>query len=275
MNTSDIIALQLNVDWINIKSMKYFFTIASYSDHRQDIFDNVFSPRNQKYCDKHGYKYIEIRKEHNPTPFRGNLTWNKISTIKDLIDSGKLPDGSIITNFDADMIILDDSIPIEPDENHSFAVAIDSGNTFCFGWTSFRINEWSRGLINNILSDELWNKWKNIATPHPGIPSRPPYPHILEFREQAAFYLLFGIKRHSWESFLTLPNNGINADMTYSAQYSVEDFNKHVQLFGPEYNCTIWPDESDTTFYINKCKKEDVKIRHLTGCDWNMYKNWI
>lgn len=257
--------------------MKYFFTIARYSDYRQEIFDNIISPRNQAYCDKYGYKYVVIGNDTEITPFRGNITWNKISIIRDLINSGKLQNDDIIVNFDADMLILDDVDDIAPDENHSMGISVDSGNTFCMGWSSYRINDWSKQLINNILSNDLWEKRKRLATYHEGFPNRSPYPHILEFREQAAFYILFGIKRHSSVPFWDLPNSGVHSDKNRDEDtiYSVEDFNKHVQLFPTGYNTTIWPEESDTTFNINQIPREDVKIRHLTGCDWNVYKNWI
>jgi hypothetical protein len=256
--------------------MKYFFTIARYNDYRQKIFDEVISPRNQAYCDKHGYKYVVIGNEHDIIPFRGNITWNKISVIRDLLNAGKLQDGDIITNFDADCLILDDSTEFAPDKDYSMALAIDSGNTYCFGWTSFKINEWSRTFINRLLSDDLWHKRIQIATPHEGFPDRPPYPFALEFREQAMFYALFGIKRHSNDPFITMRHRGIGSASDDDTAYGVVEFAKNVKLYGPEFNCTIWPGESDTTFYINKLlHPEEVKIRHLTGCDWNVYKNWI
>jgi hypothetical protein len=255
--------------------MKYFFTIARYNDYRQKIFENIISPRNQEYCDKYGYKYIVIGNADELTPFRGNITWNKISIIRDLISSGKLQNDDIIVNFDADMLLLNDVADIAPDENHSMAISIDSGNTFCFGWTSYRISDWTKDFINNILSETLWKRQQHLASYHEGFPNRPPYPHILEFREQAAFYILFGIKRHSNQSFWTLPDNGIHSSKSEDTIYNIVDFNKHIQLFPTGYNTTIWEGESDTTFNINKIIKEEVKIRHLTGCDWNVYKNWI
>ena len=256
--------------------MKYFFTIARYSDYRQKIFDEVISPRNQAYCDRHGYKYVVIGNDQEVTPFRGNITWNKISIIRDLLNAGKLQDGDIITNFDADCLIVNDREEFAPDGGRSMALALDSGNTYCFGWTSFKIDEWSRNFINRLLDDRLWHNRIQIATKHEGFPNRPPYPFALEFREQAMFYSLFGIKRHSNEPFEHMHHRGIGSARDTDTVYDVYDFAKHVKLYGPEFNCTIWPGESDTTFYINKLDHpEEVMVRHLTGCDWNLAYSWV
>jgi len=254
--------------------MKYFFVIAQYKDDRQRIFDEVISPRNQKYCDKHGYKYIVIDNNYPLAPFRGSLTWHKILVIQNLLDAGTLKDGDIITNYDADCLFVKDSDVLEPPDGKSLALAVDSGNTFCFGWTTWRINAWSRRLIKDILSDELWTQYVNQLTVHEGFPNRPPSSFALEFREQAMFYKLYGITRHSSVPFKQKPAMGVNE--TGEQRYDTVDFHKNVHVFDQQYNCTIWPGESDTTFYINKLSHpEEVYVRHLTGCDWNNYKNWI
>lgn len=256
--------------------MKYFFVISCYKDHRQQIFDEIISPRNKEYCERHGFKYVEIRNEHNPTPFRGNLTWNKWSIIQDLIKTHTLKDEDIIIQQDADVAIVDINATYEPAEGKSMTICIDSGNTFCHGIFGLRINDWSKKLVDNILDIDRYQRMSNEYTIHEGVPSRAPYPFISEFREQAVFYDLFGIKRHSWVPFTELPNSGVHSAKTENTVYSVDDFTRNVQLLPVEYNLTIWPDESDTTYYINKFdNKEGVKFRHFTGSDWNVARHWI
>ena len=258
--------------------MKYLFVIAAYpaNDYRQKIFDEIISPRNKDYCELHGFKYVEIRKEHNPVPFRGNLTWNKWSIIQSLIKNETLKENDVIIQQDADIVVKSWVDDYEPAEDKSMTICIDSGNSFCHGIFGLRINDWSRQLVDNILDQQRYDRMSREYTIHEGFPNRPPSCHVGEFREQAVFYDLFGIKRHSWIPFTELPNNGVHSAKTEHTFYSIEDFNRHVQLLPVEYNLTIWPGESDTTFYINKFDDRDkVKFRHFTGSNWEVAKSWI
>ena len=196
--------------------MKYLFVLAAYpaNDYRQKIFDEAISPRNKQYCEKHGFKYVEIRNEHNPVPFRGNLTWNKWSIIQSLIKSDTLKDGDIIIQQDADVAIVDIDATYEPVEGKSMSICVDSGGTFCHGIFGLRINDWSRQLVDNILDQQRYDRMSGEYTIHEGFLNRPPTCHVGEFREQAVFYDLFGIKRHSWIPFTELPNNGIHSAKT-------------------------------------------------------------
>lgn len=259
--------------------MKYLFIVACYPEGHPNlkIFDEIISPNNEKYCQKHDFKYVVIRKEHIPTPFRGDYSWNKILTIQTLIENGKLNDGDIIINQDPDMIWHNHKYSFEPSENKSMRIAIDSGNTFCHGSFGMRINTWTRNYLNNALDEDRFQRLIHTNTIHEGMPNRIPTSHVREFREQAMFYKLFGIKRHSQIPFTSLPNNGIHSDITEDTLYSVDDFNDHVELMPPNYNVTIWPEETpDLQFYINKLdKKEDVYLRHFTGSNWEVCKNWL
>jgi len=256
--------------------MKYLFVISCYKDHRQQIFDEIISPRNQEYCNKHGFKYVEIRNEHAPVPFRGNLTWNKWSIIYDLMINGVLKDGDIIIQQDADVVIVDMNATYEPPESKSMAICVDSGNTYCNGIFGLRINSWTRQLVRDVLDRNIFDKLAQDYTIHEGLPNRPPTSFISEFREQAVFYHLFGIKRHSWEPFSTMKNRGIHSDTRFAPIYTIENFNENVEVLPVEYNLTIWPGESDTTFYINKFEDRDkVKFRHFTGSNWEVAKSWI
>lgn len=253
--------------------MKYLFVLAAYSDNRQQIFDEIISPRNKQYCEKHGFKYVEIRKENNVVPFRGNLTWNKWSIIKDLLDSGKLKDGDSIIQLDADQYIY--NIDIDLISKKSFSYAIDSCNSHCNSLLSFNINPWTRLLINEILSEERWNRLKNVPSFHEGFEGK--YDSFFhEFREQAMMYTLFGIKRHSNIPFWDLPHFGWHSHITHDTIFSLESLYQNVEVWPSCYNVTSFEGEYEGLFFMNKCRKEDVITRHFAGGqDWKLVKNWI
>lgn len=238
------------------------FVIADYPKEKQDIFDNHFSPRNQQYCDYHGFEYRVIRKA---IKFRDNYTWYKIFEIKRMLDENELQDGDCVCNLDADMCIVDGQQSIFPKEGKSFSLAIDNGNSHCWGWISFRINTWSRNMINQIVDEDRWNRLKNTK-------------HGTEFREQAMWYFLAGIMSHSWNSFLWMPNYGwhsaYNENETY---YSIDDLYEHVEVRSPEWNTTLLTEEqSDPVsewlqqYNIVSSQKENTIIRHWAGGQpWN------
>lgn len=252
---------------------KILFVIAAYNDYRQEIFDKYISPRNKKYCEIHGFQYVEIRSEHNLTAFRGSHTWNKWLVIRDLIDAGKLQNDDIIINIDADQFIVKPEIDLTTKK--SFSYAIDSCNSHCNSLISFKINNWTKDLINGILSDERWERLKNEPSYHEGFPGK--YDSFAqEFREQCMMYKLFGIKRHSNIPFWNLPNNGWHSEVTRDTTFSIEDLNEHVEIWPSCYNVTSFEGEHEAMFFMNKCKKEDVVTRHFAGGqDWNLIKNWL
>jgi hypothetical protein len=251
---------------------KILFVIAKYSDQRQNIFDDIISPRNKQYCEKHGFKYVEIKNNNHLDLFRDNPTWWKFTIVRDLIKNEKVKDGDVITHIDADMYFVKDDLSIETPK--SFSYAIDSGNTHCMGWYSIRVNDWSKKLIENILSEERYEKLKNEITMHDRFKTYSSFWH--EFREQASWYSLAGIKRHSDQSFWEYPNNGFHSENNESVLYSINDLNEHVHIFPTGYNVTEWENESSCQFNINLTNKEDVIIRHFAGGqDWNNVKNWL
>jgi hypothetical protein len=256
---------------------KILFVISQYTDYRQDIFNNIISPNNKKYCEKHGFKYIVIGNDNKiTTPFRNNLTWEKIYIIKKLIDDLKIKNDDIIINQDADMIWYNTDYSFEPEKNKNFSISIDSGNTFCFGSFGVRINDWSKKLISNILDDNLWNNTLPLLYKDESFPEKPLFSFANLFREQAMFYYLFGIKKHSWEPFKNMDNLGIHSDVTKFTKFSLDEANKNLDIKPTNFNVTCWENESDLTYYINKLNnKSDVYLRHFTGCDWNVVKNWI
>lgn len=252
---------------------KILFVIAKYNDNRQKIFDDIISPRNKHYCDKHGFKYIEIKNETHLNLYRNNPTWWKFTIVRDLLNANKVTDGDVIAHIDADMYFVNDSFSIETPK--SFSYAIDSGNTHCMGWYSLKINKWTRTLIDNILSEERYKRLNDKITIHERFKTPSSFWH--DFREQASWYSLAGIKRHSDKPFWEYLNNGFYSHYDENVIYSLKELEENVEIFKTEFNVTEWNDESSCQFNINVVKdKSDVIIRHFAGGqDWKNVKNWI
>lgn len=255
------------------KMKKILFVIAKYQDDRQKIFDRIISPRNAEYCIKNGYTYFEIK---NDTPLdlvRNNPTWWKFSIVKEFIDSNAVNDGDIIAHIDADMYFVKDDVSIDPPR--SFSYAIDSGNTHCMGWYSLKVNKWTRNLINNILSEERYQKLKDKISIHERFRTYSSFWN--EFREQASWYSLAGIKRHSDLPFWEFPHNGFHSNFNEDVVYTLEELQEHVKVFETKFNVTEWEGESSCMFNINKLNnRSDVIIRHFAGGqNWRNVINWI
>ena len=249
---------------------KVLFVTARYNDIRQHWFDTKISPRNKEYCNLHGFKYIEIRNEHQIELFRNNPTWWKFTIINDAIKQGKFDDGDIITHLDADMYIVKLDKPYTTDK--SFSYSIDNGNTHCMGNYTITVNEWSRNLLNNILSEERYQRLKDIETLHEAFDNYSSF--WGQFREQASWYSLAGIKRHSWVPFTQLPNNGFHSVQNSDIVYSIDELKKHVEVRPASWN-TTHDYESTDRFNINKVKDEDVIVRHYAGGQYWDVERWV
>ena len=255
---------------------KILFTIADYKNEKQKIFKEIISPRNKQFAEKHNYKYVEITDISILPRYREHPSWYKYFIIKELIDNKKVEDGDIVVYVDADQYFVSIDHDIYP-KTKSLSIAIDSGNTFCASWNGLKINDWTRKHVNNMLDDDLYNRQISTYTIHPAFPNQQKTSFFQTHYEQAAFYVLCGIKRHSDISFWNLENNGFHSDITPDTKYSLEEINENIELFPTEYNVTHGGSlESNDLFYINKTKRENVIIRHFAGGqDWSSIKNWI
>jgi len=252
---------------------RIMFVISKYNDNRQKIFNEIISPRNKEYALKHDFKYVEIKNDAPLSLIRNNPIWWKSFIIKDLLNKNKLNDGDIITVLDADMFITDITAKFTSDK--SFTYSIDSGNTHCMGWYTIKINDWSRKLIDNITDEKRYQKLINKKTIHPRFNT---YSSLWEiWAEQASWYSLAGIIRHSDTSFWDLNNYGFHSDVTEDVIYSIDELNKNVCILPTEYNVTEWENESSCEFNINSLKdRKNVKLRHFAGGqNWLNYKNWL
>ena len=238
---------------------KYLLVFADYPDWRQDFFKTHMSPRNKAYCDKYEVIYREIT---DPlTPHRNNHTWNKFKYVQDWIKEEELKQGDQLLHLDADMFLTDISTEFPCDKDFNYA--IDSGNTHCMGNYSLKINNWTKKLIDNILDEDRYQQLKDKETLHEYLN----YTNSFwgQFREQASWYSLAGIKRHSQQSFFELPNFGWHSAKDEWTLYSLEELKEHVQPLDVIWNVTL-EGHHDSPFYINKVlDKSSVKIRHFAG----------
>ena len=249
---------------------KYLIVIARYNDWRQEFFESNFSPRNKEYCEKWGFNYIEIKNDTNLTLHRNNPTWWKFTIVRDMIKDGILKDGDIVTHLDADMAIVD--MEQEFVTKKSFSYSIDSGNTHCMGCYSIKINDWSRKMIDLILDEDRYTLLNDKVTQHEAFGHFSSFWH--EFREQASWYSLAGVKRHSWEPFFNLPDFGWHSDKNETTVYSLEELYENVEILPTAWNVTEMVGETDGQFNINKLSTDEVIIRHFSGGQpWR--KEWL
>ena len=95
-----------------------------------------------------------------------------------------------------------------------------------------------------------------------------------EFYDQASWYSIAGIKRHSNESFWNLPDYGWHSDKDKWTAYSIKELKQNVHVFPSTYNVTELVGESACINYINKVSYNDVVIRHFAGGQkWR--KEWL
>lgn len=238
---------------------KILLVFADYKDQRQQFFDQHMSQRNQEYADKHGFEYLELKE--NLYKYRGSYTWLKFTILEQMLEEGYIKDGDIVTHLDADMCVVKTDIPYQTSK--SFSYSICSGNTHCMGSYSIKVDEWSKGLISNILSDDRYAALNDAVSRHDRFGYVNSFWH--EFREQASWYSLAGIKRHSDKPFWEYPDYGWHSEKNEWTLYSLKDLHEHVEVLPTEWNVTEFEGESSCEFLINKTPKEDVIIRHFAG----------
>ena len=121
----------------------------------------------------------------------------------------------------------------------------------------------SKKMIDLILDEDRYKALNDRVTRHEAFGHYSSFWH--EFREQASWYSLAGIKRHSWIPFSQLPDYGWHSDKNEFTYYSLDELKEHVEILPAEWNVTELEGETEGHFNINKSKKEDVIIRHFAG----------
>jgi len=249
----------------------YFLAIAQYDDEKkQHFFDNIVSKRNKEYCKQHNLEYLEITS--GVYPIRDRIQWYKNfkqeEIIKEVLNYG---DGLIF--LDADALIVKKDINLLPPKGKSLAYSIDSGNTHCTGFFSLYKNDWSLNFFKQGNDQERYDNLINKLSIHEGTGVESSFWE--QFNEQAAWYSLMGIKRHSNIPFWDLPNNGWHSQKDEWTAYDLEEIIKNVHLFPSTYNVTEFYGESSCLNNINKVSDyNEVVIRHFAGAQkWR--KAWL
>jgi hypothetical protein len=259
---------------------KIFLTMPYYTDWKQYAFETYMVPQNKKYCNIHGYRYLQTSIETAPPtqvfegiPARDNIMFFRWKLLQDAINGGTLRDGDIINMFDCDVYIAQPKQLFETKK--SFTYAIDSGNTHCMGIFSLKVNNFTRKLINAIVCQERYNTLKNYPLYKEDIKQEVPFYAC----DQHAFYHVAGIKPHSWISFLELPNYGFHSCKTEYTLFSLEELLENIEILGPEWNTTHLVEETGNNnkpniYDIVKTTKDKVINRHFAGGQSWLCKEW-
>lgn len=254
---------------------KYFLTFAIWHGERKQLFEQYIRPRNQKYCELHGLKYIEITPEiftpkiYFPELSPGdNFHFNRWYLLKELLDTGRLQDGDLIYQYDADVFIAQLDKIIEPTK--SFTYAIDSGNTHCFGFFILKISPFVRKLVELITSREKFYENKDFKIWNEHFNEKRTFYH----GDQQAYYVHAGIKPHSWTPFYDLPNNGLHSEVTEKTCLSLDELLENVEILSTEWNVTHLLEETGdftnnppthNTYDIVRTTADKVIYRHFAG----------
>lgn len=238
---------------------KYLLVTANFKDWRQEFFIKYMSPRNKEYALIHNFEYIELLDVD--INFRDHPSWLSFKLVSNLIKDGTIKEGDIVTKLDADMCVVD--MKKEYVTKKSFTYSIDSANTHNMGSYSMKINEWSNELLDNILSESRHKQLLEFESRHDYFGNTDSF--VKSFREQASWYFLAGITRHSQKSFFKMPNFGWHSDHTKFTHYSLKDLYKNVEILPTEWNVTLSRGETDCRFLINKTKFKDTIFRHFAG----------
>ncbi len=240
-------------------SKKYLMVTSNFDNWKQDFFKNYMSPRNKEYAKIHDFEYLEFLDVKEK--YREHPSWLKFKLISNLLQEEKIKNGDVITQIDADMCIAKTGFNYVT--NKSFSYSIDSANSHCMGHFSLRINDWSRNLVRLILDEDRYKKLQNHITEHEYFGFSNSF--VMDFREQASWYYLAGIKRHSQKSFWKYPNYGWHSEVTEFTEFSIEELHENVEILPTQWNVTEVRGESVCKFLINKSNYKDTIIRHFAG----------
>jgi hypothetical protein len=259
---------------------KIFLSMPYYTGEKQELFESYIAPRNKQYCKIHGYRYLQTSLETAPptqvfqnVPARDNIMFFRWKLLQDAINGGTLNDGDIINLFDCDVYIAHPKQLFETKK--SFTYAIDSGNTHCMGIFSLKVNDFTRKLINGIVSQERYDVLSKLLLYKEDIKQEIPFYAC----DQHAFYHVAGIKPHSWVPFLEMPNYGFHSCKTDYTLFSVEELLENIEVLGPEWNTTHLVEETGTNgtpnmYDIVRTTKDKVINRHFAGGQSWLCKEW-
>jgi hypothetical protein len=228
---------------------KVFVCYANYTGEKKEFFDTLTENNFREYCVRNNIEFYMI-KDRSKHSIDRHPTWMSWKIIDDLIDSGYLVDGDKVFSLDADTCIVDMNADLT--SKKSFSYAIDSCNTHCMGFYTISIDDWSKKLVKNVLNEDMYARLKDA-------------PIWKMWNDQAGVYELFGIKRHSWEPFALLENQGWHSAVSPDTKYEIADLIEHVEILPTEYNVTHVAGEGFNEYFINPTQGKDTIIRHFAG----------
>jgi hypothetical protein len=260
---------------------KFLLTLAEYPDNRQQIYTQYASPRFKKYADMHDFKFIEVTPDKWRCPAKmvmhddpdNDKRFSRWYFIQKALDEGAIKDDDIITYFDCDVYIAKPEIPLIT--NKSFSYAVDSGNTHCTGVFSLKVNDYTRKLIKEIISNERYQKLRNKPRWKENFgASYPLYDH-----DQDAYYHIVGLPAHSWESYYDVPNYGFHTEKE-DTSFSLEEILDNTEILPTEWDVTHLVEETGdngkpNTYDINRTTKDKVIARHFAGGQKWDFQRWI
>lgn len=238
---------------------KYMLCIASYNDYRQEYYEKYIKPNNLRYCSKHDIEYIDFTEDIYP--IRDNYIWVKSFKIAELLKD--LDENDILISIDADIAIFNNNIEFNIEEKKSFAYSIDTANTHNMGFHIIRNNEFSKNLIKELISEDRYNKNINDSKIIHKSESTSLFWKL--FADQASWYSLAGIKRHSDIPFWDIDNFGWHSDINEDTFFTKSQLYDNVQLLSSNFNVTELKGETEGTYNINKVRYYNVINRHFAG----------
>ena len=219
------------------KKIMYCIGVFNTNDYRYEIFNNQIKDRNQKYCDYHGIEYMHITETKL---FRNCYSWTRFKIGRDLMD--QLNEGDILLNIDADMCIVNGKNSFETKKQ--FTYSIDTGNSHCLGLWSVKVSDWSKKFFDDLLSENLYEKYKDDE-------------FIKTFKEQAMFYYISGIVKHSDYCFLKKESFGYNELDYETTLYTKEELLANIEILPSNWNVSYIKNQR---FYI--CEN-DEEVLHI------------
>ena len=233
--------------------------IASYNDYRKEFYEKIIRPNNLKYCLKHNIEYIDFTE--GVSPIRNNFIWVKTFKISQLLET--INENDLLISIDADIAIFDHEVEFNLSQGKSFSYSIDSANTHNMGFHLLKNNQFSQNLIRELIDENRYQKYINNQ-------------EILNngetlsefwkgFADQASWYSLAGIKRHSDTPFWELEGFGWNSRIDENTFFSKEDLYKNIELLPSRYNVTELWGETEGTYNINNVSYRKVINRHFAG----------
>lgn len=204
-------------------------------------------PRFQKWCDRHGFKFVVIRDnvtERKPA-------WTKVFWLREYMPF--LNNGDIVAAIDSDVCLMDSRE--SPEFEKDFSVPMESTGALCMGFWSARVCEWTRRFIEEICCTE--RHLKNLQD-NPGM--------WLMFNENEALYQVLGL---GWDYPKILE---FNYGERKTTPFTKEELQEHFGVLHQKWNVSFDPfDPTDGSCLVPFFKPErywphqNTIIRHFAA----------